>query len=283
MKRKIYIISQSDRTRDHKEVKRVLEKNGLSSSIVNVGDDEHEKMISKIGHHVLLLEDSCQAPFFDLKKLLFTNRVDFLSFGRLDTEHINIAKGNLDIGFNKDLINKDLPFSSKNLDIPYPTYNLAIDMPPETIPHEYLKFYRSLYILSRNITRVFSTLDKRHKPVTICAPARPYNGSENSSFITEIKGFLGKRARLISDISKIEKGSTVLTWSSKRFFLLLSMGYRPVPLTKCLASSVLYSRKENLKNMVLKSYKNSTPDLLQALESTKLENNLGLIYKIIEN
>lgn len=282
MKRKIYIISQSGRESDHATIKRFLEKAGISSSIVNVGDDEHEKMIGKIGKHILIIEDNYLESFFNLRKMLFVNNVEFLSFGRLRSDSLNIACGNLDIGFNKDQIVQSIPHTFEIPQIPEPSYRIAIDMPPETVPYRYLKYFRSVFLMSRGLTSFLATSDKRHPPVTICAPARPYNGKNKNSSIADIHNFLGKRSQVISDISTIEKGTTVLTWSTKRFFLLLSMGFRPVPVTKCLASSALYFRRDKLRDMITKKYDDDIVQLFQALESTKLENMTKFIYKLLE-
>jgi len=282
MKRKVFIISQSERRKDHTTIKKSLDKYGISSSIVNVGDDEHEKMIEKIGKHILIIEDNHSESFFNLRKMLFVNNVDFFSFGRLRADDLNIACGNLDIGFNKDLINCSIPHTFETPQIPEPSYRIAIDMPPETVPYRYLKYFRSVFLMSRSLISFLSTSDKRHKPITICAPARPYNGENKSSSIVDIQNFLGKRSRVISDISTIEKGTTVLTWSTKRFFLLLSMGFRPVPLTKCLASSVLFRPQDKLRDMITNKYDANIPTLFQTIESTKLENMIRSIYKLLE-
>lgn len=282
MKRKIFIISQSGRESDHAAIKRSLEKVGISSSIVNVADDEHKKMIEKIGKHILIIEDNYSESFFNLRKMLFVNNVEFLSFGRLRSDSLNIACGNLDIGFDKDQIVHSIPHTFETPKIPEPSYTIAIDMPPETVPYRYLKYFRSVFLMSRGLTSFLATSDKRHPPVTICASARPYNGKNKNSSITDIHNFLGKRSRVISDISTIEKGTTVLTWSTKRFFLLLSMGFRPVPVTKCLASSILYSRQDKLRDMITKRYDADIAQLFQALESIRLENMTKLIYKLLE-
>jgi|GEM_PF-3678323 len=283
MKRKIFIISQSDRRKDHTTIKKSLEKYGIPSSIVNVGDNEHKKMIEKIGKHILIIEDNCSESFFNLRKMLFVNNVKFLSFGKLRADSLNIAYGNLDIGFNKDLINYSIPYTFEVPQIPAPSYRIAIDMPPETVPYRYLKYFRSVFLMSRSLISFLSTSQERHKPVTICATTRPYSGENKSSSIVDIQNFLGKRSSVISDISKIEKGTTVLTWSTKRFFLLLSMGFRPVPITKCLASSTLYSPQDKLRDMITKRYDANIAPLFQALESTKLENMIRSIYKLLEN
>ena len=276
MKRKVFIISQSDRIKEHTDVKKILYTNGIPCSIVSVSDNEHEKMINKLGRHILFIEENYLDPFFNLRKLLFRNNVDFFSFGRFVPESINAAYGNLDIGFNKEFVNRKI----KTLSLPSePLVNIAVDIPPDSIPYRYLRYFKSPFLLSRNLISLLSDSERRHKPVIILAPVRPYNG--NSS-IPDILNYLKKRGTITSDISKIEKGSTVLTWSTKRFMLLLSMGLRPVPITRCLAATALYSRKDSFKDIIIRNCKSENRSLFNMLEATKLEKNIRFLYKLLE-
>ena len=281
MKRKVFIISSSGRISEHISVRKILSENGIPSSIVNVEDQKNEKIISKLGRDLLFVKDDHSNSFYKLKKALFRHNIPFFSFDSLSSENINAACGNLDIGFNKDSFRNHIP--ANNIpEIPKFSTDISIDVPPESIPPRYLGYFKSSYLLSGNLISFLSSSGTRHKKINIIAPARPYEDNGKNRKILEMTHHLGQRSQIVSDLSCIPEGSTVLTWSTKRFLIMLSMGLRPVPLTRCLASSILFPGKTSFSDMMSYSSKQKFTELFHTLESLKLENNLNSIYKLLE-
>lgn len=281
MKRKVFIISRSGGLKDHLIVKKSLLTKNIKSSIINIDNSQHEKLLRKCGKDILIFQDSNSCSFYALKKMLFRNKTDFFTFGRMTPETLSFTQGNFDIGFNKDSIRK---VTETHIAPQFPelSYNVAIDVPPEAVPYKYLGYFRSTYLLTNSLISFLSKFETPHKKIKIIAPTRPYDLGITNAKILEISSFMGERAEIISDLSCIEKGSTILTWSTKRYLLFLSMGFRPVILTKCLASSALFTKNCSLSQMFTTCPESKIPELYQTLESIKLENGLRIIYKLLQ-
>ena len=68
-----------------------------------------------------------------------------------------------------------------------------------------------------------------------------------------IHEFFKGRAVFCNDISELEPGTTVITWSTARFFTLLKQGFRPVPGTRCLALWAYRNKKRTIADMILEN------------------------------
>ncbi len=231
-----------------------------------------------------LLEDDFSPESFYIKKIFFRNRVPFFSFGNiLPDGEISIVPGSLDIGFNITLL-KNYTCQPSSVMSQYPVFNgnIAIEAPPDTIPLRYLLHFRSSHFLVRNIITALQKFygNERHPSVFVQDPVRPYNSYSASTRAFQIKNLLGKRGRSFENLSDLPAGTTVLTWSTKRFFSLLKAGMRPVPLTKCLASSIFSSRRTTPEELIAFHPKQYDIDrIYHYIKNTGVENLAEMVYK----
>ncbi len=203
------------------------------------------------------IECDASAEYFYLKKLFFKSGKPFFSFGHLnETDSIFVVKGALDIGFHEasffecDALFKENP---EPAELNYPEFNgiLALDVPPDAIPFKYVGLFRSPLQLTRNIIRFYSSLTdgERHEKVMIYnPPVQDFYTLHKRAF--DFGRFLGERGRNIDDFSEVPAGTTVLTWSSQRFFSHLSHGLRPIVLTKSLLSPLWVQKNRTLAEII---------------------------------
>ena len=196
---------------------------------------------------VFFIEESFVPESFYIRKALFRDRRTFFSFGRLSSESgLSIVRGALDLGFHEASF-LDFEDSEKTafpaVKIPqFPEFNgiIAIDAPPDTVPARYLRFFRSPLQLTKGLIRFYNSLlsGERHGKILVYSPKKAadcYTASERTAQFIRL---LGARGKTFSDFSELPFGSTVLTWSTKRFFSLLKNGFRPIPMTKNLSAKL---------------------------------------------
>ncbi len=193
---------------------------------------------------LFFIEESFVPECFYIRKALFRSGSTFFSFGRLAPKFgLTVVRGALDIGFHEasflDVCGPALDYqlSSNTLDLPEFNGTIAIDAPPDSVPARYLRFFRSPLLLTRSLIRFYNSYlpGRKHPEILVYSPEKAadcYTSSERAAQFTRL---LGKRGKTFSDFSELPSGTTVLTWSSKRFFSLLKNGFRPVPATKSLA------------------------------------------------
>ena len=220
---------------------------------------------------VFFIEESFVPESFYLRKALFRSRRIFFSFGRLAPEYgLSVVRGALDIGFHEASFSDvsepvtDCEFEYRALDLPDFNGIIAIDAPPDSIPARYLRFFRSPLQLIRSLIRFYDSRQtgKRHDKILVYSPKKEpdcYTASERTAQFIRL---LGARGKTFSDFSELPSGTTVLTWSTKRFFPLLKNGFRPVPMTRCL-SARLFNRKTKSPAVLFIA----APDMLQLLET----------------
>ena len=222
---------------------------------------------------VFFIEESFVPESFYIRKALFRSRKTFFSFGRLAPEYgLSIVRGALDIGFHEASFSDvsepmtDYEFEYKALHIPDFNGIIAIDAPPDSIPARYLRFFRSPLQLIRSLIRFYDSRlpGKRHEKILVYSPKKEtdcYTASERTAQFIRL---LGARGKTFSDFSELPSGTTVLTWSTKRFFSLLKNGFRPAPLTRCL-SARLFNRKTKSPSILF----TAAPNMLPLLETEK--------------
>jgi hypothetical protein len=246
--------------------------------------------IDKIGNllqkeTLFFIEDDFSPESFYIKKIFFRNRVPFFSFGSiLPDGDISIVPGSLDIGFNITLL-KNYRCQPSSVMPQYPVFNgnIAIEAPPDTIPLRYLLHFRSSPFLVRNIIAALNKFygNERHPAVSVQDPVRPYNSYSASTRAFQIKNLLGKRGCGFENLSDLPAGTTVLTWSTKRFFALLKAGMRPVPLTKCLVSSIFSSRKTTPEELIFSDPAQHDVNRIYCfVKETGVENLAEMVYKL---
>lgn len=229
--------------------------------------------------------DDISPESFYLKKLLTIKKRLFFCFGTLnETFGTSVMKGTLDIGFNTDMIKNRVctePFIKTPLPLPF-NGKIAIEPPLDTIPLRYLYRFRSVEYLVREIIKTMNAFygSKKHPPIQILAPVRPYSSYSVSTRGNIIEMLLGKRGMKFAELAELEKGTTVLTWSTRRYFNLLKSGMRPVPMTKSLALSTIHGNIKSIKDLIF--FKPEHHDIVQLfsfVKSTGVENIPELMYK----
>lgn len=209
------------------------------------------------GSGQIYVEYDASAEYFYLKKLFSKFGKSFFSFGHLnETDSIFVVRGALDIGFHEasffgcaGLFKEDHELAG----LDYPEFNglLALDVPPDAIPFKYVGLFRSPLQLTRNIIRFYNAWNDgaHHEKVMIYNPPKQdfYTLHKRAE---EFSGFLGERGRNIEDFCEVPAGTTVLTWSSERFFSHLSHGLRPVVVTKSLLSPLWIRKKRTLAEII---------------------------------
>ena len=197
---------------------------------------------------VFFIEESFVPECFYIRKALFRSGKNFFSFGRLDPKFgLLVVRGALDIGFHEasflDVCGPVIEDYLVSPDTPkFPEFNgiIAIDAPPDSVPVRYLRFFRSPLLLTRSLIRFYNSYlpGKKHPEILVYSPEKAadcYTSSERTAQLTRL---LGKRGKTFSDFSELPSGTTILTWSTKRFFSLLKNGFRPVPATRSFAAKM---------------------------------------------
>jgi hypothetical protein len=222
-----------------------------AASIVNIQKKELDQIISRISQKgsVFLLEEYIPETFY-LKKALFRKRANFFSFGKIIKEtELSFNSLSLDIGAKLDFLRKKIDRNSdKSSEF---NGHLAIEAPPDSLPYSHLGYFRSPDILTKALISFFHRYyeNRNHPPVQLIFPETAMSPYENSGRGKEIKKLLGKRCVHLAGFNEVKKGTTVLTWSTKRYFELLSDGFRPLPATRC-GAAFLYKRSEKLEKLI---------------------------------
>lgn len=197
---------------------------------------------------------------YKIRKQFFRGNIPFFSFGSFDNEEIICCKGSLDIGADWDMLKGTENFPDRT-GIPYPCgFNglLAIETPPDTIPHKYLFHFKYPANIAATYISIMDKKNEKHGPVKII----PSCGS------LDLGKFFGHRAADCTDISELAAGTTVLTWSTERFFALLKLGLRPVPVSRCLALWAYGQRKRDLAEMIVKGPVDGRMDVISKFISS---------------
>lgn len=196
---------------------------------------------------VFFVEESFVPECFYIRKALFRNRRRFFSFGRLAPEYgLSVVRGALDLGFHEasflDFAESEKPAFPAAKIPQFPEFNriIAIDTPPDSIPARYLRFFRSPLQLTKTLIRFYNSYlpDERHAKILVYSPKKAADCYTNSERTAQFVRLLGARGKTFSDFSELPFGTTVLTWSTKRFFSLLKNGFRPIPMTKTLSAKL---------------------------------------------
>ena len=212
-------------------------------------------------NEIFFLEENFSPESFYLKKQFFKQNSTFFSFGKLSKESgLSVVKGALDIGFHEAslLYFGDSSFAFDSLKQPcFPDFNglLAIDAPPDSIPSRYLHFFRQPQLMTRALIRFYDSLNQtdKHPGIYIFSDPKPLDKYSSSARTSQFIKFLGARGRTFSDFSELPAGTTVFTWSTKRFFTLLRNGFRPLPAARTLASLIFNRKSKSLENFILSS------------------------------
>lgn len=243
-----------------------LEKNYLRDSktkpvmLLSIQKIILERLLSEISAPVFVEENFSPESFY-LKKALFRQNITFFSFGRLSNDSgISIVKGALDIGFHEAsfLYHKDPGLSARTSKMPeFPEFNglIALDSPPDSVPLRYLHYFRYPERMTRGIIAFYDAVNdgKRHEKVAVYTSEHASDQYAASERASQFAGFLGNRGRIFSDFSELPYGTTVLTWSTKRFFSLLQNGFRAIPAAKCLAALAFSPKTRTLSDLLLSS------------------------------
>ena len=229
---------------------------------------------------VFFIEENFVPECFYIRKALFRSGRTFFSFGRLAPKFgLTVVRGALDIGFHEasflDVSGETIDYclSSKTLAIPEFNGILAIDAPPDSIPTRYLRFFRSPLLLARSLIRFYNSYlhGKRHSKILVYSPEKAEDRYKSSERAAQLAKLLGERGKTFSDFSELPSGTTVLTWSTKRFFALLKNGFRPVPATKSLAAKMFDPKIKSIGGLII-----SAPEILSFLEIKDFLHNCEL-------
>lgn len=222
-----------------------------------------DRIFEGADENTLFFVEECFIPeSFYIRKALFRSGRTFFSFCRIAPEFgLSVVRGALDLGFHEasfpDAGRKitDLQLSSEVL--PMPEFNgiIAVDAPPDSIPVRYLRFFRSPLLLTRSLIRFYNSYlpDKRHNSILVYSPEKTPDCYTSSERTAQFVRLLGARGRTFSDFSELPSGTTVLTWSTKRFFSLLKNGFRPVPATKSLAARMFDPKIKSIGTLLTAS------------------------------
>ena len=215
---------------------------------------------------LFFVEESFIPECFYIRKALFRSRRTFYSFGRLAREYgLSVVRGALDTGFDEasfldvggEIWNTNI--SSRTL--PLPDFNgiIAIDAPPDSVPSRYLRFFRSPLQLTKTLIRFYNSWlpGKKHEKILVYSPEREADYYTSSERTAQFIKLLGARGKTFSDFSELTAGTTVLTWSTKRFFSLLKNGFRPIPMTRILAAKMFDPKAKSPSELFTKA-----PDML---------------------
>ena len=211
---------------------------------------------------LFFVEESFIPECFYIRKALFRKRKTFFSFGRLAPESgLSVVRGALDLGFHEASF-LDFPEPEKNCRPAakvscFPEFDgtLAIDAPPDPVPVRYLRFFRSPLQLTKALIRFYDSFlpGRKHAEIFIYSPNKAADSYTSSERTAQLIRLLGARGRTFSDFSELPSGTTVLTWSTKRFFQLLKNGFRPVPATRSLAAKMFDPKTKSLARLIVSS------------------------------
>ena len=250
------------------------------ASILSIQKIILDRILSETDENTLFfVEESFIPECFYIRKALFRNGIPFFSFGRLAPEFgLSLVRGALDIGFHEASF-LDFPESEKECGLikvlSFPEFNgtLALDAPPDAIPTRYLRFFRSPLPLTEGLIRFYNSFlpGKKHKKIFVYSPEKEADCYTSSERTVQLTKLLGARGKTFSDFSEIPAGTTVLTWSTKRFFQLLKNGFRPLPATKSLAAKMFDPKIKSVGKLITAS-----PDAAEVAKTKKFLHNCEL-------
>ncbi|MBO4700028.1 hypothetical protein J5690_10580 [bacterium] len=252
-----------------------------SAALISIQKTILDRILSEADENTLsFVEESFVPESFYIRKALNRCRRTFFSFGRLAPEFgLSIVRGALDLGFHDvsflNISGETREYNISSRTLPLPDFNgtIAIDAPPDSIPSRYLHFFRSPLSLTKTIIRFYGSYlhGGRHSEIFVYSPKKVadcYTASERTGQFVRL---LGARGKVFSDFSELHSGTTVLTWSTKRFFSLLKNGFRPIPLTRCL-SARFFDRKAKSPAALF----TGAPDMLSFLTTEDFLHNCEL-------
>jgi hypothetical protein len=243
------------------------DENYSAAGIIRVQKKQLEEMLLSISPAGIVYVCEEHIPeFFFIRKFLYRNSFNFFSFGNIiDDKTLSLHRATLDIGTKLDTDLKMLPEEIDNHGYlsEFKGY-LAIDPPPDSIPYSHLGYFRSPKIFTNALISFldFYYKKRRHPEIKIIAPQKPASCYEISKRADQIIEFLGKRCKIIESTSEIEKGSTVITWSTKQFFSLRSEGFLSLPATKC-GASFLFRKSKGVEKLILDRHSQHETDNLE--------------------
>ncbi len=240
-----------------------------------------DRILSEAGGSTLFfIEESFVPECFYIRKVLFRKGIPFFSFGRISPESgISVVHGALDLGFHEasfldaDGEATDCQSSPKTLHFPEFNGIIAIDAPPDPVPARYLRFFRSPLLLTRSLIRFYNSYlpGRRHEKILVYSPEKTEDCYTSSERTAQFVRLLGKRGKTFRDFSELSPGTTVITWSTKRFFSLLKNGFRPVPATKSLAAKMFDPKIKSIGKLLA-----SAPEMSEFLAVKEFLNNCKL-------
>lgn len=235
------------------------------ASILSIQKIILDRILSEADENTLFfVEESFIPECFYIRKALFRKGLAFFSFGRLSPESgLSVVRGALDLGFHEASF-LDFPESEKaTAKTPvFPEFNgtLALDAPPDSVPTRHLRFFRSPLSLTAGLIRFYNSLlnGKKHGKIFVYSSDKAADCYTSSERTAQLAKLLGARGKIFSDFSELPAGTTVLTWSTKRFFQLLKNGFRPLPATKSLAAKMFDPKIKSVGKLIT-----SSPDAIE--------------------
>lgn len=231
------------------------------ASILSIQKIILDRIFSEAAEDTLFfVEESFIPECFYIRKALFRKGIPFFSFGRLAPEFgLSVVRGALDLGFHEASF-LDFPGEKecsliKALSFPEFNGTLALDAPPDSIPTRYLRFFRSPLPLTEGLIRFYNSFlpGKKHEKIFVYSPEKEADCYTSSERTVQLRRLLGARGKTFSDFSELPAGTTVLTWSTKRFFQLLKNGFRPLPATKSLAAKMFDPKIKSVGKLITSS------------------------------
>jgi len=260
-------IEETYKTTDITEKNYLKDESWAAAWIIKKQSKDLNRILSMIPENatVYICEEYIPEYFF-IKKSLFRKSQNFFTFGKIiDSNLISISKSALDIGAKLDNHFNILTKATGDHTEAEPEFNgtVVIDPPPDSIPYSHLGYFRSPKIFTNALISFldFYYKERRHPKIKVIAPQKPASCYEISKRANQIIEFLGKRAEIIESTSEIEKGSTVVTWSTRQFFSLRSEGFLSLPATKC-GASFLFRKTKGIKELILEKHSENEIDIL---------------------
>lgn len=243
------VISTSSDSSISKKVITSLANLDIKTSILKIDSSvpDAEIFTPDLKENYFVENDHCLVNY-GIRKLFFRKKLSFYSFGYLDdSENLVCSEGSLDLGSGTDQLKKACFSGTLNEKYCTKGFNglLAVDSPPDTIPVKYLFHFKYPLNIMKAYISIMDKVDrsKKHPPVKILS----------TPGTIKVHEFFKKRAAICEDISELELGTTVITWSTRRFFTLLKQGFRPVPATRCLALWAYENKKRTIPCMILEN------------------------------
>ncbi|MFO7734772.1 MAG: hypothetical protein R6W70_01000 [bacterium] len=125
--------------------------------------------------------------------------------------------------------------------------HIAVDIPPQDIPGKYLGYMRNKKNIGGRVISFLSEKTEQHPPIQlICEKA-----SEEDMILW--KEIFKNRSEFCKNIESLSPDTTIITWSTHRFFQFLSRGLRPLAVSRSLAAELFSLESANKKGDIIKS------------------------------